>query len=52
MSPNSNNGTNYGAIFAEGNDGNMNNGMKFDGVNDYISIPHTATTSPPPSFTL
>ena len=35
MSPNANHGTNYGATFAEGNDGNMNTGMKFDG-SDYV----------------
>ena len=37
MSPNSNHGTNNGATFAEGVDGNMNTGMKFDG-NDYIEL--------------
>ena len=36
MSPNSNHGTNNGATFTEGVDGNMNTGMRFDGVSDYI----------------
>jgi len=52
MSPNSNNGTNYGAIFGEGNDGNMNNGMKFDGVNDYILVSDSSSLSPTSSITM
>ncbi|MGI6341045.1 MAG: LamG-like jellyroll fold domain-containing protein [Minisyncoccales bacterium] len=51
MSPNSNNGTNNGATFSEGVDGNMNSAMKFDGNDDYISIPHATSIGPPPSFT-
>jgi len=36
MSPNSNNGTNYGASSATGADGNIGTAMSFDGTNDYI----------------
>jgi len=36
MSPNSNNGTNYGATFSKGPDGNMGTAMSFDGTNDYV----------------
>jgi len=38
MSPNSNHGTNNGATFTEGVDGNINTGMKFDGVDDIIIV--------------
>jgi hypothetical protein len=38
MSPNSNHGTNNGATFTEGVDGNINTGMKFDGVDDYTNL--------------
>jgi len=36
MSPNSNNGTNYGASSTTGADGNIGTAMSFDGVDDYI----------------
>jgi len=37
MSPNSNNGTNYGASSATGVDGNIGTAMSFDGTNDYVN---------------
>ena len=43
MSSNANNGTMVnGPTFAEGINGNMNTGMKFDGVDDYVE--HTSIT--------
>ncbi len=38
MSPNSNNGTNYGASSAIGADGNIGTAMSFNGTNDYILV--------------
>jgi len=43
MSPNSNNGTNYGASSATGADGNIGTAMSFDGVNDYVDCGNGAT---------
>jgi hypothetical protein len=37
---NGNNGTVYGAVLAADRFGNLNSAYSFDGVNDYISIPH------------
>jgi len=38
MSPNSNHGTNHGASFREGVDGNTTSAMGFDGVDDYVDL--------------
>ncbi|MDD4661977.1 MAG: prepilin-type N-terminal cleavage/methylation domain-containing protein [Candidatus Pacebacteria bacterium] len=43
MSSYSNNGNIIGSIFKEGVDGNTNTAMSFDGVDDYIAIPHNVS---------
>jgi len=46
MSPNSNNGTNYGASSATGVDGNIGTVMSFDGVDDYVEVADSSSISP------